>query len=409
MTASALWWLFCNLLSLVFLAFYSMMEMACVSFNKVRLHYYVSKGNPRALWLNALLQHPFRLFGTTLIGVNVSMFLGSECARKFHAALGLNPDLAPLSQVIIVILFGELAPMFAARHYPEYIAMKGAPLVYFSSKLLSPALKLVEWISHLVNLVTRGKAQQPEIFLSKEELEKIVEEQGDAQPAGDSEEFNIISRNIFSLRHKKAKEALTPLAEIPKLPSNATISQMRTLIRQTNGNFTLIYYKDPSNVVGIAFPRDLIRFPGNKRVRDYASAPWFVTENTPITEIMQQFQKNNESVAVTLDKNGRAKGILTLEDSLTEIFGESRYTQAKEKNIFFMERSFPGTSTVGEFNKQFGLVLDPDAHLTLSDLMKKILGRHPEEGDSVYIDPLELTAKETSLLEVKTVTIKSRS
>jgi len=110
-----------------------MVEMACVSFNKVRLHYYVNQGNRRAIWLNYLLQHPFRLFGTTLIGVNVAMVVGSECSREFHSALGLSPDLAPLSQVIIVVIFAELAPMFAARHYAEHVAMLGAPpIVRFS-------------------------------------------------------------------------------------------------------------------------------------------------------------------------------------------------------------------------------------------------------------------------------------
>lgn len=184
MTSTALWWLFFNLLSIFLLGFYSMMEMACVSFNKIRLHYYVYKGNKRAKWLNYLLHHPFRLFGTTLIGVNVSMVVGSECAREFHSAVGLDPDLAPLSQVILVVIFGELAPMFAARLFPEYIAMMGVPLIYASAKLLSPALKLIGLISNLVNFFIKGKSHDADIFLSQEELQNILEEQGDAPPIG---------------------------------------------------------------------------------------------------------------------------------------------------------------------------------------------------------------------------------
>ena len=63
MDSSAVYWLIFNLLSIIVLAFYSMLEMACVSFNKIRLQYYVSKGNKQAIWLNYLLQHPSRLFG----------------------------------------------------------------------------------------------------------------------------------------------------------------------------------------------------------------------------------------------------------------------------------------------------------------------------------------------------------
>ncbi len=116
-----------NFLSIIMLAFYSMTEMACVSFNKVRLQYYVSKGMKRAIWLNALLQHPSRLFGTTLIGVNIAMFFGSEFSRQFYSSIGLNPDWSPLTQVILVVIFGELAPMFAARRYPEHVSILGIP------------------------------------------------------------------------------------------------------------------------------------------------------------------------------------------------------------------------------------------------------------------------------------------
>ena len=73
METSAIYWFIFNIFSIIVLAFYSMMEMACVSFNKIRLQYYVSKEYKPAIWLNYLLQHPSRLFGTTLIGVNIAL------------------------------------------------------------------------------------------------------------------------------------------------------------------------------------------------------------------------------------------------------------------------------------------------------------------------------------------------
>jgi len=409
MINSAIWWLFFNLLSIGLLAFYSMMEMACVSFNKVRLHYYVHKGNKRAQWLNYLLHHPFRLFGTTLIGVNVSMFIGSECAREFHSAIGLNPDLAPLTQIALVVIFGELAPMFAARHYAEHVAMIGIPLVYASARLLKPALWIIGGITKAANLLVNGKSMQPSIFLSQEELQKILEETSEPNLADNEQELNVITRNIFSLREKIAKDIQTSLEKIPRLPSNTTLLQMREEIKRTDADFVMIYYKDYSNIVGLAFPRDLIRLPENKRIRDSARAPWFVTENTPLTQILNQFQKNNQSVAVILDNKGLAKGFLTLDDLLEEIFGETDYKAEAEKSAFFMERTFPGGFTVGEFKKQFNISLNENLNMTLSELMETLLGRHAEEGDSIYIKPLELIAKETSLLGVTSIVVKSRS
>lgn len=385
-----------------------MMEMACVSLNKVRLHYYVQQGDKRARWLNYLLQHPFRLFGTTLIGVNLSMVIGSECSREFHSALGLSPDLAPLTQVFLVVIFGELAPMFAARNYAENVSMLGVPIVYASAKILTPALWIIGRITRLVNFLTTGKTTHNEFFLSLEELEKILEEHSDTPPSSDTQELNVITKNIFQLRHKTAEDILTPLSNFLRLPSNATVLQMKNLIKRTDGDFVAIYYRNYSNIVGIAFPRDLVRASDTCRIRDYARPLWFVTQKTKLTQILQQFQKNQKRLAIILDGKGKNIGIITLDDLLEEIFGESRFRETAEKSSFVMERTFPGEHLVGDFNKEFNVVLDPENTLTLSQLMAKKLKHHPEKGDSVYIEPFELTAKETTLLEAKTIIVKTK-
>ena len=413
MEYKALFWFFCNLLSIVVLAFYSMQEMAFVSFNKVRLQYYVSKGMKRAIWLNYLLQNPSRLFGTTLIGVNVALVIGSECARQFHSALGISPDLAPLSQVLLVVIFGELAPMFAARHYAEHVAMSGVPLIYASAKLMAPLLWAVDWITKVCNYIVSGRETEGNIYLSQEELLKILEEQeGDQFFEKESEEFNAISANIFNLRTKEARQVMEPLSNIPSLPSNATVSQMDELLKKnrTTSDYVLIYHQEHSNIVGIASPRDLIRVPDTRRVRDYSRSPWFVTENTTVMQILKQFRHNNENVAVILNQKGKALGVITLDDVLEEIFGKSslRANIQTQKPQIIIEKTFPGDMRVGEFNQQFGVILDKEEDLTLSDLITRIVGHHPEKGVSIYISPFELTVKEVSLLEVKSVLVTTR-
>lgn len=404
---SALGWFCLNLFSLLVLGFYSMSEMACVSFNKVRLHYYVSQGNKRAIWINHLLHHPFRLFGTTLVCVNIAMVAGSEFGREFYHSIGLSPDLAPLTQVIIVVIFGELAPMFAARNYAENVAMKGAPILYASSKILAPVLWLIGIVTKLTNWVMQRKASDNNIFLNQEELLTILEEHGEEPLGTSSREFNTITQNIFLLRHKIVQQSLKPIQQYARLPSNATISQMKNLLRKNDADFVPIYSKDPQNIVGLAYPRDLIRVSDNRRVRDYARPPWFATEHTPLTQILEQFQRNNQTAAVILDTRGKAKGIVTLQDILEEIF-EAEFNPRKSNPSFAIDRTFPGTFLVGDFNKQFGVTLHSEGSITLAELMTKILGRQPEVDDSVYIGDFELTAAETSLLEVKEVNIKSR-
>lgn len=409
MNYSATAWFLFNLISIAFLAFYSMMEMACVSFNKVKLQYYVSQRDRRALYLQNLLLNPAKLFGTTLIGVNLAMVIGSECAREFYRSIGLSPDLAPLTQVMIVVIFGELAPMFAARSHAEHVGMLGSTLLYASAKLMTPLLWCVKGLTKLCQLVIGGREENANIFLSQDELQKIIEEQEEPVSEGAGDDFNVIAANIFTVRKKTARQIMTPINAVSMLPSNATISQVHNLLLKHDVDFVPIYHQQRSNIVGIALPRDLIRPPESKRVREYARQPWFVTQSTPVTQILRQFRRNNQSVAVILDEKGQAEGIVDLDSVLEEIFGKSSLSISKlPVPLKVIERTFPASKTVGEFNEQFGVVLDERAEMTLGDLMMEELHHKPQIGDRITHGSFELIIKEASLLEIKSITIKSK-
>ena len=412
---NALIWMGFNILSIIIMSFYSMMEMACVSFNRARLQYYVSKGEKRAIWLNFLLHNPARLFGTTLIAVDVALMIGSECSRQFHLALGINPDLAPLWQVIIVVIFGELAPMFAARRYPEHVAMMGVPIVYISAKIMQPIIWILGAITRSVNRLVGGQRGDRELFIGRDELQKMLEEQDDEHPAakGSTEEFNDIVSNIFSLREKEAMLMMEPLKSVQMLASNSTVGQMHKIIEKTMQTYVPIYHQTPANIIGIAIPRDLIRIPDNRRLRDYARPPWFITRKTKALQIIKQFRSNKQRVAIVLDDTGQAAGILTLDDVLEEIFGKIKISKEQRKVLEkqkwqLIDKTFPGDTKVSDFNKQYNVTLGAPPEETLAEVITKSLGHHPERGESIYIEPFEITVKDTSLLEIKTVSIKTK-
>jgi len=397
------WWTVFNLITIAALAFYSMMEMACVSFNKVRLQYYVNKKMTRALWLQELLQNPSKLFGTTLIGVNIAMVVGSECAREFYHSIGLSPDLAPLTQVALVLILGELAPMFAARTYPEHVGMMGAPLLYASAKLMAPLLWCVKGITKLCQMTIGGRDETANIFLTQDELQKIIEE-----PSSESDDVEMTG-NIFTVRSKHAKQIMTPIHKVPMLPSTATISEMRQLLEKTPVDYVPIYHQKTTNIIGIALPRDLIRPPSGHRVRDYAGAPWFVTQNTQVIQILKQFQRNNQTLALILDEKGQAVGTVDLQDVIEEIFGEAPTLISEEKLTHqVIDRTFPAEMLVKEFNEQFDVSLDEREELILADLLVEGLAHQPQVDDSIIHGSFELIVKEATLLEIKSVTIRSR-
>lgn len=412
MSSSPWFWLGLNLLSLMILSFFSMMEMACVSFNKVRLQYYVSKQNRAALYLNSLLNRPAFLFGTTLIGVNVALVFGSEFARQFYYALGLSPDLAPLTQVMIVVIFGELAPIFAARRYAEHIVMLGVPPLFFMAKLMTPLLWIMHGITSIAQkIIGKGVSEESSYAWTQEELKKIFEDREDDSIGRSSkEEFNDIVSNIFSLREKTAQQAMTPLSLLTVLPSSTTVGELRALLKQKEFDQFPLYQHTPSNIIGVVFPRDLVRDPDNRRARDHAKQPMYITQQTMLLFLLNQFRRNNQTIAVVLNEKGDAIGVITLEDVVDEVFGESTGSKGRVSASppAIIDQTLPGSMTIQNFNKKYHVTLNPHGTETLEELMNLLSGHPPEEGESIYIDPFEFTVKERSLLEIKTISVKTR-
>jgi putative hemolysin len=393
-------------------AFFAMVEMAAVSFSKVRLQYYVSKGNRRAQWISSLLHHPATLFGTTLIGVNTSLIVGSECARRFYESLGLSPDWAPLSQVVLVLIFAEIAPLFAGRRYPEHVALLGAPVLYFFSLLLRPLTAALDLLCVFVSRLI-GRPVAAGVYLSREELQKTIEEKEETitnEPV--KRKLNTVVARIFALKNKTVKDLMQPLTQVPIIPSFCTVGEARRVVLNKQVAFLPIYHRESQHIVAVAYPRDLLRLSENKRVREYAKAPWFITENSSIVHILKQFRRNNQSVSIVINDKGAATGILTLDEIVDEIFGRSDQWMSYEEMVprahhVVVDRSFPAEMLLSDFNQQFGVHLAYESAETLEEVMTEALGHRPAKGESVRIDQFELEVEEASLLGIKMIQVRT--
>lgn len=405
-------WKFYLLLTLLFVAtqgMFAMLEMACVSFNKVRLQYYVGQKKLRAKWLSTLLSRPTYLFGATLIGVNASLQMGSECSRRFYESLGVNPDWAPLSQIILVIIFSELAPIFAGRRYAEHVAMLGVPILYVTSIIVRPFIWFFDIICHLINRLLRSPAREG-IFFSREELQHIFEQHKEEQRP--SKEINNVVANILTLKGKVAKDLMKPLEAAQMIPSICNIGEMRTLLNYSYTAFLPIYERDPRHVLAIAYPRDLLRLSEEKKVRDHARPPWFITQNSSILQILKQFRRNNQSVAVVLDEGGYSVGILTLDEIVDAIFGKTDDWSSFDDIVprmhhVIVDRAFQGDLEIAEFNKKFHVHLEAEEAETLEELMERMLGHPPEKGESVRVDQFELTMEDAPLIGPKKIGVRT--
>jgi magnesium and cobalt exporter, CNNM family len=392
--------------------FFAMMEMASVSFNKVRLQYYTAKKVKSAIWLTKLLRNPAYLFGTTLIMVNTMLQLGSEASRRFYDAIDLSPNFAPITQILVVLIFAELVPMFAGRRYAEHVVMLNFAIVYFVSLLLRPAIYLLDYFCRFLHWIFGSKVASG-IYLTREEIQKALEEHVETRSAiGEAKELNRIVTNIFTLQPKSAKELMLPLNEAMLLSSDSTVDKLREILKEKYSPFIPIYHRSFNNIVAIAYPRDLLRLQGYRRVSDQARAPWFVTEETPVTQILKQFRHNNQSVAVVLNRTGVATGLLTLDEICEEIFGFSPnwipYEPVPTKGPeVIVDRHIPGSLKVEAFAKQYEIELEAEKEETFEELVARILGHAPTKGESIKIGRFEIHVEEAPLIGEKVLAIKT--
>lgn len=402
MSADWVIFLFSTFFAIAVQGVFTLFEMACVSFNKVRLQYYVSRGQKRAIWLNYLLKRPSRLFGTTLIGINTALQVGSECSRRFYESIHIDPDWAPVTQILIVVVFAELAPLFAARRHPEQAAMGLIPFMMVLARILAPIIWAFDALSHLIHRLM-GKPIDAPLFLSRDEVKMAFEEQEERE-----DEFSQLASRVFQLKSKAAGELMIPLSRIHMVASNASLADVRHMLSIHYAPFILVYHRYPHNVVAIAHLRDLLRMEENRRVLDHARSPWFVAQGTSILEILNQFRRNNQSVAVILDPSGQSCGILTLDDVVEQIFGEEEWKSVPEKpSVLYVERTLSGEMDVSAFNREFDANLFYLPGDTLSDLIFRSLDHLPAKDETVRIGSYLFTVIEPSMRGAKILSVRT--
>lgn len=384
-------YLFLTLLSVVIQGLFALFEMASLSMSRIRLQYNASIGNKRAYWLYALLQHPSRFFGTTLIGVNTALLIGSEYSRKFYEYLNINPDFAPITQVFLVVILGELSPMFAARRHPSQIALRLVPVMSAISRIFLPFI----WVFSLLSRMLGSSKNNSAVF-SREEVAIAFRQREDSES-----ELNALTEQIFQFKNKTAGQMMIPLEEAITVPVTATLQQVSQQLKTHYDPLVFIYRHQKHQIVAVAIVRDLLKLKDNDTILEKSKSPWFVSKETSVLEVMHQFRTNKQRAAVILDFTGKACGILTLDQLVSHIFGrEAMRPVVEEAPLFHIERTLAGEMTIEAFNQEFDATIPYQEGETISNLIVRKLGHHPVSGETVRIDTFEFTVEEATILGV---------
>ena len=342
--------------------------------------------------LKDLLADPRSLLVSILTGNTIiNVAIGSLAAIITYRISPDSPNLI-LLQVIVVstvlIIFGEILPKtIAMRSSNKFANSVYYPLRFFII-LLYPLTLLLNGINKLV-LKLVPKEEKP--FDTEEELE-ILAELGEEKGSLDEEESDMI-RSIIKFDDKTVREIMTPRVDILSLPSNSSIDDAMDLISKKQFSKIPLYKDNIDEVNGVIYAKDLVPYligsRPNVKLKSISRDVYFVPEQKPIDDLLNDFKEKKISLAIVVDEWGGTSGLVTLEDIVEEVMGEIR-------DPYDIENSPVSKLNDGDF-----IV---DGKISIYDLEEEIEGMSfPEDRDydtlgGLILDSLEDIPKEGELV-----------
>ena len=402
------------ILCLILSAFFSGMEIAFVSSNKIYLEIEKKQDDFISKILKKLTQNPSKFIATMLVGNNISMvvygFFMGELLMNWFKKLNLNfTDFSNLllqtsiSTFIILITAEFLPKVFFQIYANTFIKLFALP-AYFFFKLFYYISSFLIWVSDFVlRKFFKTQGDQINLSFSKIELGNYISEQMDAVQDHESVDSEIqIFQNALEFSGVKAREIMTPRTELVAIDIHSSISDLRALFVKTGYSKILVYNNTLDDIVGYVHSFELFKKP--KSIKSIMIAVEFVPETIFIKDTMNLLTKKRKSIAVILDEYGGTSGIVTIEDIVEELFGEIEdehdfSLELVEKKVGESIYLFSSRLDVHYLNETYKLnIPESDSYETLGGFIVDFTKEIPKKG-------AQITCK-TFLFEIKEATNK---
>ncbi|PJE41140.1 MAG: hemolysin [Flavobacterium sp.] len=407
------------ILCLIFSAFFSGMEIAFVSANKIYLEiekkqdYFISK------ILTKLTEKPSKFIASMLIGNNIALviygfFTGDLLMRWFeNSGLELtdlsNLLLQTLLSTVVVLMTSEFLPKVFFQIYANSFLKFFAVPAYCFYWLFYYISSFIIWISdHLLRLFFKTDGDQITLSFSKVELGNYISEQMNALQDPETVDSEIqIFQNALEFSGVKARDIMTPRTELVAVDLYSSVADLRQLFIETGYSKILVYLNTLDDIVGYVHSFELFKKP--RTVKSIMIPVEFVPETIFIKDVMNLLTKKRKSVAVVLDEYGGTSGIITMEDIVEELFGEIEdehdldetltETQLDAKNYLFSTRL-----EVAYLNETYKLSIpESDSYSTLGGFIVDFSKEIPQKGEQITIENYQFTIEAATNKKIELV------
>lgn len=401
------------LVSLLFSGFFSGMEIAFVSSNKVRVEIDVKKSGLINRIIDMFYAHKDTLISTLLVGNNIAnvvygMAIAQLCLPMLKAAFGQNEAVLLLAQTLIstvIVLFaGEFLPKTMFRINPNRSLRACSPLMLMIYTLLWPVSKFTSLLSAALMRLVGIKADTGSMgLISVDELDAYLQENIDKREDEnkDVEQEVKIFENALDFSDTHLRDCMVPRNEIVGVDiADTSREELSRLFTRSGLSKIVVYHDDVDNVLGFIQVSEM--FVPEVNWKDRIKPVLFAPETMLAKKMMQNLLKEKKSMAIVVDEFGGTAGMVTLEDLVEEIFGdiEDEHDRPRlvSRKIDDNTYEFSGRMEIEDINDNYHLnIPESDDYQTIAGFLLNRLEEIPNEGDTADIDGMRLTVlKKTS-------------
>ena len=405
------------LISILLSAFFSGMEIAFVSANKMHIELEKKKDNLLAHVLTRLTQRPSRFITTMLIGNNIALvvygyFMGDLLVKLFLSPIE-NEFVVLLIQTfistLIILVTAEFLPKAIFRVYANEALKLLAIPSYLFYVILYPISRLITLISDFfLRVFFNITEDEVQLAFSKAELGHYIDEQLESAEDEIDSEIQIF-QNALEFHDVKAREAMIPRTEIVAVEVHSSVKTLRDLFTETGLSKIMVYDNSLDDIIGYAHFFDLFKKP--KNIRSILLPIEIIPEAMMIHDVLNDLIKKRKSVAVVLDEYGGTSGLITVEDIIEELFGEIEDEHDSvdliEEKINDREYRFSTRLEVDYLNETYGLELtEHNYYETLGGLIVHHTESIPSTGEVIEIDNYQFTILKESATKIEEVYLK---
>src|SRR6056300_910229 len=406
--------LVCLLLS----AFFSGMEIAFVSSNRVYLEIEKLQQGLTSTVLKKITKTPSRFIAAMLLGNNIALvvygiFMGERILQLFFPNTLLSGE-ASLTIVFyqtllstgIILLTAEFLPkVFFQLYANTFIKIFAVPVALFYYLFYPFTFLIIGLTDVILKRFLNTETDQVQLSFSKIELGNYIEEQLESAKDKEALDSEIqIFQNALEFSEVKTREAMVPRAEVIAVEESTSLEEITSLFISTGLSKIPVYRKNIDQILGYVHAFEMMKKP--KGIKNILMPVAYVPETMLVNDVLKLLTRQHKSIAVVIDEYGGTSGIVTVEDIVEELFGE---IEDEHDTIAHIEKQldensylFSARLEVDYLNEKYQLDLpESEFYETLGGMIAYTTGEIPAKGERIDVSSFSMKIEKVSATKIE--------